>query len=367
MKVPIAQPVMTEKMIEAAANALRNERLTLGESVFKFEEAFAKMCGSKYAIAVSSGTAALQLALQAHGLKPGDRVIAPAMSFVATTNAFVPFGSVPGFADVLEKDYTIDPAKFKAAIDGKTKAVMPVHLYGHVAAMDEINEIAKENNIVVIEDAAQAHGAHYKGKTAGNLANAGCFSFYPTKNMHVGGDGGMITTNDDKVADECQRMRHCGRKKGSNYEHDIIGYTYRLNSANAAVGIEQLKMLPEWNEKRRAAAKMYDQMLKGVGDLVLPPGPSNDVAPVYHLYTLRTKKRYELKAHLDSKGVGVGLNYETPIHLQPIYKQLFGFKEGLLPITERCCKEVIAIPMFADITGDQIKYVVESVKEFYSK
>ena len=367
MKVPIAQPVMTEKMIAAAANALRNERLTLGESVFKFEEAFAKMCGSKYAIAVSSGTAALQLALQAYGLKAGDRVVTPAMSFVATTNAFVPFCAVPGFADVLEKDYTIDPAKLKTALDEKTKAVMPVHLYGHVAAMDEINEIAKKNNIVVIEDACQAHGARYKGNTAGNLAHAGCFSFYPTKNMHVGGDGGMITTNDDKVADACQRMRHCGRKKGSNYEHDIIGYTYRLNSANAAVGIEQLKMLPEWNDKRRAAAKMYDQMLKGVGDLVLPPGPTSDVTPVYHLYTMRTKTRYELKAHLDGKGVGVGLNYEIPIHLQPIYKQMFGFKEGMLPVTEKCCKEVIAIPMFADITQDQIKYVVDCVKEFYSK
>ncbi len=367
MKVPIASPVMTEKMIEAAANALRNERLTLGESVFKFEEAFARMCGSKYAIAVNSGTAALQLALQAHGIKAGDRVVTPAMSFVATTNAFVPFGVAPGFADVLEKDYTLDPAKLKAAVDNKTKAVIPVHLYGHVAAMDEINDIAKKNNFVVVEDAAQAHGAVYKGRKAGNLAHAGCFSFYPTKNMHVGGDGGMITTNDDKVVDVCTRMRHCGRKKGSNYEHDIIGYTYRLNSANAAVGLEQLKMLPEWNEKRRAAAKQYDQMLKGVGDLVLPPGPTKDVSPVYHLYTLRTKRRYELKAFLEGKGVGVGLNYELPIHLQPIYKEMFGFKEGMLPITEKCCKEVIAIPMFADITQEQISYVVDCVKEFYSK
>lgn len=211
MKVPIAQPVMTEKMIEAAANALRNERLTLGESVFKFEEAFARMCGSKHAIAVSSGTAALQLSLQAHGVKAGDRVVAPAMSFVATANAFVPFGGVPGFVEVSEKDYTLDPAKLKAALDNKTKAVIPVHLYGHVAMMDEINDVARKNNLVVIEDACQAHGAVYKGKKAGNLGNAGCFSFYPTKNMHVGGDGGMITTNDDKVADTCSRMRQIGR------------------------------------------------------------------------------------------------------------------------------------------------------------
>lgn len=367
MKVPIASPVMTEKMIEAAVNALRNERLTMGESVFKFEEAFARMCGTKYAVAVSSGTAALQLALQAHGIKAGDRVLAPAMSFVATTNAFVPFGVQPGFVDVLEQDYTIDPTGVRAAIDPKTKAVIPVHLYGHVAAMDEINEIAAEHGLVVIEDACQAHGAGYKGRMAGSLGHAGCFSFYPTKNMHVGGDGGMITTNDEKVADACARMRHCGRKKGSNYEHDIIGYTYRLNTANAAIGLEQLKMLPVWNEKRRAVARMYDRLLKGVGDLILPPQPTRDVTPVYHLYTLRTKHRYELKAFLESKGVGVGLNYEIPIHLQPIYRQLFGFREGMLPVTERCCKEVIAIPMFADITEEQVRYVVDCIKEFFNK
>jgi perosamine synthetase len=356
---------MTEKMVEAAANALRNERLTLGESVFKFEEAFAKMCGTKHAIAVSSGTAALQLALEANGVKAGDRVVTSSMSFVATTNSYVAFGGIPGFADVLENDYTIDPAKLKTAMDGKTKAVVPVHLYGQPSRMDEINEIALKTGAVVIEDACQAHGAIYKGKVAGNLGHAGCFSFYPTKNMHVGGDGGMITTNDDKVADLCRRMRHCGRK--GQYEHDIIGYTYRLNTANAAVGIEQLKMLPEWNEKRRAAAKAYDQMLKGVGDLVLPPQPTEDMTPVFHLYTLRTPKRYELKAFLEAKGVGVGLNYEIPIHLQPIYRQMFGYKEGMLPATEKCCREVLAIPMFADITSEQVKYVIECVKEFYSK
>ncbi len=365
MKVPIASPVMTEKMIEAAANALRNERLTLGESVFKFEEAFAKMCGTKYAISVSSGTAALQLAVQALGVKAGDRVVTSPMSFVASANSYVAFGGLPGFADASESDFNMDPAKLKDAIDGKTKAVMPVHLYGHPARMDEINEIARKGKLVVIEDAAQAHGAGYKGKKAGNLGDAGCFSFYATKNMHVGGDGGMVTTNDDKVADLCQRMRHCGRQKGSNYVHDIMGYTYRMGTVNAAVGIEQLKMLPEWNEKRRAAAKVYDSKLKGVGDLVLPPQPTKDVHPVYHLYTLRTKKRYELKAFLEQRGVGVGLNYEIPIHLQPIYRQMFGFKEGAFPVSEKLCKEVIAIPMFADITPEQISYVVDCVKEFY--
>lgn len=365
MKVPIAQPVMTERMIEAAANALRNERLTLGESVFKFEEAFARMCGTKYAIAVSSGTAALQLALQACGIRAGDRVITSPMSFVASSNSYVAFGGLPGFADASEEDYNLDPAKLATAIDGKTKAVMPVHLYGHPAKMDEINEIARKHGLRVVEDACQAHGARYKGKVAGNLADAGCFSFYPTKNMHVGGDGGMITTNDERIADLCQRMRHCGRAKGSNYVHDVIGYTYRLNSANAAIGLEQLKMLPQWNEKRRAAARKYDMELRDVGDIVTPPKPSPDVEPVYHLYTLRTKRRSELKKFLESKGVGVGLNYEIPIHLQPVYRQLFGYKEGDYPVSERLCSEVIAIPMFADITDEQIRYVVDCVKEFY--
>lgn len=364
MKVPSAQPIMTEKMIEAAANALRNERLTLGESVFKFEEAFAKMCGSKYAVAVNSGTAALQLALQANGIKSGDRIVTSSMSFIATTNSFVPYGGVPGFADVLEDEFTIDPAKLKSALDSKTKAVIPVHLYGQPCKMNEINEIARMHNLLVVEDAAQAHGAVYKGKRAGNLADVGCFSFYPTKNMHVGGDGGMITTNNETMAELCRRMRHCGRKKGSNYEHDVVGYTMRLNSCNAAIGIEQLKLLDEWDEKRRAAAKLYDQLLRGIQDLKLPPQPTSDVKPVFHLYTIRTKKRDALKAHMEKNGVGVGVHYEIPIHLQPIYKQMFGYKEGMLPVTERLCKEVLTLPMFTDITTDQVKYVCETVKLF---
>jgi dTDP-4-amino-4,6-dideoxygalactose transaminase len=361
MKVPQAQPVMTEKMIEAAANALRTERLTLGESVNRFEEAFAKMCGVDHAIAVNSGTAALQLGLQAAGVKAGDKVVTPAMSFVATSNSFVAFGAEPVFTDVDATDFNQDPAKL--VLDQRTKAIIPVHLYGHPARMDEINEKADKHGVVVVEDACQAHGARYKGRRAGSLGLMGCFSFYPTKNMHVGGDGGMVTTDDAKIADLVKRLRHCGRK--GQYEHDLIGYTARLNSANAAVGIEQLKMLDEWNNKRRAVAAKYDSLLSGVGDLRLPPKPSKDFEPVYHQYAILTKKRNELKAHLESKGVGVGVHYDIPIHLQPIYKDMFGFKEGMLPITERLCKEVLTLPMFVDITDEQIKYVAECFREFY--
>jgi len=354
---------MTDKMIEAATQALRNERLTLGDSVFKFEEAFAKMAGVDHAVSVNSGTAALQLALQAAGVKAKQSVITSAMSFVATSNAFVAFGAVPVFCDVLAGEYTMSPENLKKAVDKGTKAIVPVHLYGQPCRMDEIKGVVEKSKIVVVEDACQAHGAVYKGKRTGALGHFGCFSFYPTKNMHVGGDGGMVTTNDAKAAELMRRMRHCGRK--SHYEHDVIGYTMRLNTVNAAIGIEQLKLLDGWNEKRRVAAKHYDSRLRGVGDLKLPPQPTKETVPVFHLYTVRTPRRDDLKKHLESKGVQVGVHYEIPIHLQPLYREMFGFKEGSLPVTERLCKQVLTLPIFPDISTEQVDYVCESVKEFY--
>ena len=352
---------MTEEMIDAAANALRTERLTMGDSMFKFEEAFAEMCGVKHAVAVNSGTAAIQLSLLASGVKAGDTILTSSMSFVATSNAFVGFGAKPAFADVLEDEFTLDPAK--TDLSGDVKAVVPVHLYGHPSRMEEINEAARDKGVLVVEDACQAHGARYKGKRAGALGDIGCFSFYPTKNMHVGGDGGMVTTDNDEVAELVRRLRHCGRK--GQYEHDIIGYTARLNTANAAVGIEQLKMLDAWNEKRRKAALGYHSKLKDVGGLGLPPAPSSDVEPVYHLYAVRTSRRKELRASLDAAGIQTGVHYEIPIHLQPIYREMYGFEEGLLPVTERLCREVVTLPMFPDITEEQVGYVCDKIREFF--
>ncbi|UCE92135.1 MAG: DegT/DnrJ/EryC1/StrS family aminotransferase [Methanobacteriota archaeon] len=362
MKVPLARPIMTEEMIEAAADALRNERLTMGESMFKFEEEFAAMCGVKHAVSVSSGTGAIQLSLLAAGIGRGDAVMTSSMSFVATTNAYVAFGGRPAFADVIEAECTIDPAEI--AVTQDLKAIMPVHLYGHPARMDDIKAVAKESDLLVIEDACQAHGAKYKGRRAGALGDVGCFSFYPTKNMHVGGDGGMVTTDDEEVAELVRKLRHCGRK--SQYEHDAIGYTARLNTANAAVGRIQLRMLDGWNDKRRAVAKRYDTVLDGVGDLALPPRPDADFLPVYHLYTVRTARREALRAHLDAAGVQTGVHYEIPIHLQPIYRTMYGYSEGMLPITERLCKEVVTLPMFPDMTDEQIAYVGESIAGFFA-
>jgi perosamine synthetase len=361
MKVPLAQPIMTEKMIEAASNALRNERLTMGESMIRFEEDFARMCGVKHAVSVNSGTAAIQLSLLAAGVKAGDVVTTSSMSFVATTNAYVAFGGVPAFADVLEGEYTLDPEKI--ALGPEVKAIVPVHLYGHPSRMDEIVDLARDKGVLVVEDACQAHGAKYKGRRAGALGDIGCFSFYPTKNMHVGGDGGMVTTDDADVAEMVKKLRHCGRK--GQYEHDVIGYTARLNSANAAVGIEQLKSLDAWNERRRAVARRYHESLKDVDGLHLPPQPNADIVPVYHLYTVRTGQRNQLRKHLDDAGVQTGVHYEIPIHLQPIYREMFGFAEGMLPLTERLCKEVVTLPMFPDMTDEQIDYVCEKTKEFF--
>jgi len=352
---------MTEEMIQAAANALRNERLTMGESMVKFEEGFARMCGVKHAVSVNSGTAAIQLSLLAAGIKADDAVLTSSLSFVATTNAYVAFGGVPAFADVIESEYTLDPAKIELG-DG-VRAVMPVHLYGHPSRMKEINDLAKDKDVLVIEDACQAHGAVYNGRKTGALGDIGCFSFYPTKNMHVGGDGGMVTTDDADIAEMVRKLRHCGRK--GQYEHDVIGYTARLNSANAAVGLVQLGMLDGWNEKRRMVARRYHERLKDVEGLHLPPQPTAEVVPVYHLYTVRTARREELRKHLDAAGVQTGVHYEIPIHLQPIYREMYGFREGLLPITERLCKQVVTLPMFPDMSDEQVDYVCEKVSEFF--
>jgi len=366
MKVPVARPVMNEEMIQAAANALRNEKLLLGDSVKKFEEAFAKMCGVDHAISVNSGTSAIQLSLLAAGIKTGDKIVTSSASFVATANAFVYFGGVPVFADILEDEYTLDPAKLR--LDAKTKAIIPVHLYGQPSRMDEINEAAKKaGDLLVLEDACQAHGAVYKGRKAGSLGHVGCFSFYSTKNMTVGGDGGMVTTNDEKMARLIERLRHCGRNPlpEGREDHDILGFTARLNTVNAAIGLEQLKLLEKWNERHRAAAKKYADMLEGIGDLRLPPKPSGDVSPVYYVYAVMTRRRDELKKFLESKGVGTGVHYWKPIHLQPLYMRMFEYNKGMLPITERVFDEELSLPMFSEITDEQIKYVCDCIKEFF--
>jgi perosamine synthetase len=269
MEIPLAKPVFNEEMRRAAIEALSNERFVLGESVYRFEEEFARYCGADFAVSTSSGTNALHIALLALGIKQGQQVITAPASFVATSNAILHAQGVPVFADIELKTYTIDPEQIKKAVGAKTKGIIPVHLYGYPADMDSIGEVAEKNELFVVEDACQAHGASYKGRKTGSLNDVACFSFYPSKNMTVAGDGGMLVTDDKEVAEEAAKLRDCGRK--SKYVHDSVGYTSRLNTVNAAIGRVQLRHLDEWNEKRRRNAETYDRLLSGVEGLYLPP------------------------------------------------------------------------------------------------
>jgi perosamine synthetase len=361
--IPLAKPAFTKEMERAAVDALWNEFFVSGESVHKFEEEFADYCDVDHAVSTSSGTNALQFALIALGVGAKQRVITTPASFVATSNVILHVGSLPVFADIDSRTYTIDPKLVERAVRAGTKAVIPVHLYGYPADMDSIDEVARKHKLAVIEDACQAHGGLYRARKVGDLADVACFSFYSSKNMTVGGDGGMLVTNNRRIAMHAAKLRDCGRK--SKYVHDMIGYTARLNTVNAAIGRVQLRYLDEWNEKRRKNAEKYDALLSDVEELVLPPKGDSDTRPVYHLYVIRTKNRDRLAEHLESNGVHCGINYPLPIHLQPVYKKMFGYRRGMFPASEELCRTCLSIPMHPDLSQEEIGYVSERIHEFF--
>lgn len=363
-KIPLAKPVFNKEMEKAAVSALWNERFVLGESVYKFEEEFAKYCGVDYAVSTNSGTDALQIALTALGVKQGQHVITSPASFIASSNVILHVDATPILADIDLETYTIDPRQINQVIGRKTRAVIPVHLYGYPADMDSINEIADKHGLYVIEDACQAHGAFYKERKVGTLGDVACFSFYPSKNMTVAGDGGMLVTNDEKVANKAAKLRDCGRK--TKYVHDLVGYTARLNTVNAAIGRVQLKHLDEWNEKRRMNAQIYDRLLSDIDELILPPKGDGETRPVYHLYVIRTRHRDSLKEWLESNGIQCEIHYTLPIHLQPVYKKMFGFKEGTHPRSEELCRTCLSIPMYPDLAVREINFVSEKIHEFFA-
>ena len=363
--IPLATPAFDEEMENAALNALRNEHFVLGEDVFKFEEEFAKYIGTKYAVSTGSGTSALQLSLLALGISCSDQVITTPFSFIATSNAILHAGAIPVFADIEAKTCCIDPEKLKQNITSRTKILLPVHLYGYPCDMKQILEIAENSNLQVIEDACQAHGAEFNGLKTGAIGKVGCFSFYPSKNMTVCGDGGMITTNDEKIAKDIAKLRDCGRK--SKYEHDVIGYTSRLNTVNAAIGRVQLKRLDEWNKKRIQNAFAYSKLLSDLDEITLPPSGDTHIKPVYHLYVIRTKYQEELKEWLQKNGVQCGVHYPLPISLQPIYKELFKFKGGEYPVSEVVSQTCLSLPISPSLTKDDAHYVCEKIHEFYEK
>jgi len=361
-RIPLASPVIDEEM-KAAALAALDEKLVMGESVIKFEEEFAKYSGTRYAVSTNSGTAALSVTLQALGISHGSEVITTPFSFIATANAVLHAGAEPVFADVEDSGINLSSLKAREKISPKTRAILPVHLYGHLAAMDEFLEISRETGVKIVEDACQAHGAQSMGKRVGSIGEAGCFSFYPAKNMTVGGDGGMITTNSEELAEAAMSIRDCGRNKGSKYYMGRIGYTSRLNTVNAAIGRVQLKRLDGWNEARRRIASRYRKELEGVEGLGLPPSDRNGDRSVYHLFVIRTKMRDKVKDHLEKNGIETGVHYPVPIHLQVPYKESYGYSEGTFPLSESLSEQVLSLPMYPTLAEDQVVRICDLLKD----
>jgi perosamine synthetase len=362
-RIPLASPIIDDEMKMAALSALENEKLVMGESVHKFEEEFAKFCGTRYAISTGSGTAALSITLQALGISHGSEVVTTPFSFIATANAVLHAGAEPVFADVEDSGINLSPSKARAKIDEKTRAMIPVHLYGHPAAMDEFLEASHETGLKLVEDACQAHGAEFGGKRVGSIGEAGCFSFYPAKNMTVGGDGGMITTNNEELSEAAGSIRDCGRDKNSKYHMGRIGYTSRLNSVNAAIGRVQLRRLDSWNEARRRLATIYRKELKGVNGIVLPPAERQGDKPVYHLFVIRTKMREHVKKHLEKNGIETGVHYPVPIHLQTPYRQEYGYAEGAFPLSESLSNEVLSLPIYPTLPEGDVVTICNALKD----
>ena len=349
-----------EDVDAAVLGVMQRGDYILGAAVKEFEGEFARYCDAAHCVGVDSGYSALELILRALNIGAGDEVIAPANTFVATVFTISNTGAKPVLVDCHPETYNIDPAKIEAAITPRTRAIMPVHLYGQPADMDPILAIAKKHRLYVVEDAAQGHGARYKGKRVGGIGHAAGFSFYPGKNLGAYGDGGAVVTNDPDLADRVRMMRNLGMKV--KYHHEIKGYNNRLDTMQAAVLNVKLPHLDGWNAGRRRAAAEYGELLADVPGVTIPAVADN-VEPVYHLYVIRTKNRDELMQRLDAVGIASGLHYPIPIHLLPAYREL-GYKKGDFPITEPYADEIVSLPIYAELTDAQVAEVAAVVREF---
>ena len=349
MKIPFFVQEFTDEMEEAAIHALRNESFVGGESVSKFEEEFAKYTGTKYAASISSGNGALQISLMALGIGESHKVITPTNSFIASANCIRMTNAKPVLTDIDVNDGGIDLSNNKESVN----AVIPVHIYGNPCDFDSVKSFAEERKIPIIEDACQAHGAEYKGKKVGSLGDVGCFSFYPTKNMTVGGDGGMTTTDNEEIVLKIKSIRDNGRK--TKNEFDKLGFTMRLNTVNAAIGRVQLKYLDEKTARRREIVSIYRKNL--VQDCILPE--NKDGKSVYHQIVIKHKKRDEIQKELTDNEIGSAIYYETPIHKQPIYQE-FGYE---LPNSEKFSKEIISLPSYPQLTDEQALEICEHVNK----
>ena len=334
----------------------------LGENVHLLEEELANYCNTKYSLGVASGTDALLISLEALGIKEGDEVITTPFTFFATSEVISLLKAKPVFVDIDPVTYNIDPDKVEDAISPKTKGIIPVHLFGQMAEMDDLTYLAEKYDLFIVEDACQAIGAEYKGKKAGSIGDTGCFSFFPTKNLGGYGDGGLITTNNEEVYEKAKLLRVHGSSK--KYYHEIIGHNSRLDEIQAVILRVKLRYLDSWIERRREIARIYSENLKEL-DIIVPEEKPY-LKHVYHQYVIRVKKRDELQNYLASKGIGTAIYYPLPLHLQKCYEDL-GYKKGDFPEAEKASEEVLALPMWPELTNEEVYYVIESIKEFYKR
>jgi perosamine synthetase len=353
--IPISKPLLTQEERDAVIEVLDSGMLIQGKRVSQFEEEFAEFCGVQYAIATSSGTTALQAAFMAHGVSAGDEVITTPFTFIASANAIQFVGARPVFVDIRPDTYALDPDQIEAAITERTRAILPVHLYGCMADMPAIMDIASRHELAVIEDACQAHGAGIGDRKAGSFTT-GCFSFYPSKNITTG-EGGIITTNDANIARRCRLIRNHGMDE--QYLHEMVGYNFRMTDLQAAIGLVQMGRLAEFNAKRIANAAYLTKHLEGVVAPAVPPNYRH----VFHQYTIRVPdgRRDELSAGLTARGIASRVYYPLPVHQQPYYQRL-GYNQSL-PEAERASEEVLSLPVHPSLTADELASIAEAVND----
>ncbi|MBL7075313.1 DegT/DnrJ/EryC1/StrS family aminotransferase [candidate division KSB1 bacterium] len=349
---------MKDEIDRAIQGVIDTTAFIRSKNVNQFEEEFAAYCGATHGVACSSGTTALQLALKACGVGPGDEVITVPFTFIATTESISNVGGKPVFVDIEEESYNIDVSAIEKAITKRTKAIIPVDLYGQPADLDPIFEIADKHNIVVIEDAAQAHASEYKGRKIGGLSPLTCYSFFPGKNLGAYGDAGMVLTNSEGMAERMRMLCDHGRK--GKYEYEIEGYNFRMDGMQAAILSVKLKHLDDWTGMRRRNARLYNQYLEDVG--VITPVEKEFAKHVYHCYVIRTKHRERIQERLKAEGIATGVHYPIVLHLQPAYCCL-GYKRGDFPVSEHCAAQVLSLPMFPELTEEEIVRISVLVKE----
>lgn len=348
---------------KAIQDCLENTSFIGGPLLKNFEKSFAELFQNKYVLGVSSGTSALHLALKAYNIGNGDEVILPVNTFIATSEAVTSVGAKPIFADIDENTFNIDTSKILPLINSKTKAIIPVHLYGQPADMNPILDIATKNGLVVIEDAAQAHCAEYFNKKI-PFSETACFSFFPGKNLGAYGDAGAVVTQNEEINNMIFMYRDHGREPGEKYKSKIEGFGHRLDSLQAAILSVKLKYINQWTEMRRRNAKLYNKLLEDVAECITPIEMPN-AKHVYHLYVIKAKKRNELQAYLASKGISTGIHYPIPLHLQPAYSHL-NIKKGAYPVAEKVSEEILSLPMYPELSEENINFIVSEIKSFYN-